>query len=62
MVKYVAGSFIALALSLTVAVGSAQADPYEKLGYGRLMTNDFLGDGEDRWRTGSWTSSRAWVP
>ena len=62
MVKYVAGSFIALALSLTVAVGSAQADPREKLGYGRLMTNDFLGDGEDRWRTGSWTSSRVWGP
>ena len=28
------------------------------LGYGRLTTNDLFGDGHDRWRTGSITSSR----
>jgi hypothetical protein len=30
------------------------------LGYGRLTTNDIIGDGKDRWRTGSVTSSRTW--
>lgn len=30
------------------------------LGYGRLTTNDVIGDGKDRWRTGSVTMSRAW--
>ncbi|PCH67622.1 MAG: hypothetical protein COC12_11205 [Rhodobacteraceae bacterium] len=30
------------------------------LGYGRLVTNDVIGDGKDRWRTGSVTMSRAW--
>lgn len=28
-----------------------------QLGYGRLMTNDFFGDGEDRWRSGSVSAS-----
>ena len=28
------------------------------LGYGLLFTNDFFGDGSDRWRTGSLVSSR----
>lgn len=30
------------------------------LGYGRLTTNDLIGDGHDRWRTGSVTSSRVY--
>ncbi|MBV1896652.1 MAG: lipid A deacylase LpxR family protein [Rhodobacteraceae bacterium] len=30
------------------------------LGYGRLVTNDLFGDGQDRWRTGSVTVSRAY--
>ena len=30
------------------------------LGYGRLLSNDLIGDGQDRWRTGSVTMSRAW--
>ncbi len=30
------------------------------LGYGRLTSNDLIGDGQDRWRTGSVTMSRAW--
>ena len=32
------------------------------LGYGRLFTNDLLGDGRDRWQTGSLSSSRIWGP
>ena len=30
------------------------------IGYRRLTTNDVLGDGKDRWRTGSFSSSRIW--
>jgi hypothetical protein len=33
-----------------------------RLGYGRLITNDLLGDGRDRWRTGSVASSWIWGP
>ncbi len=32
----------------------------ERLGSGRLTTNDLFGDGEDRWRTGSLMLSRVW--
>ena len=39
---------------------AADAGDRHSLGYGRLMTNDYFGDGKDRWRTGSWTSSRVW--
>lgn len=60
MLKHVAGSLTALVLSLMMIVPSAEAGQRTKLGYGRLMTNDYFGDGKDRWRTGSWTSSRVW--
>lgn len=40
----------------------ATAQERSRLGYGRLITNDFFGDGEDRWRTGSVQSSRIWGP
>jgi hypothetical protein len=33
-----------------------------KIGFGLLFTNDFLGDGEDRWRTGSLSASHVWAP
>lgn len=32
------------------------------LGWGRLFTNDVLGDGYDRWRTGAYTISLAYGP
>lgn len=60
MLKHVAGSFMALVLSLVMVAPEADAGERTKLGYGRLMTNDYFGDGKDRWRTGSWTSSRVW--
>ncbi|MEH6738590.1 MAG: lipid A-modifier LpxR family protein [Sulfitobacter sp.] len=60
MLKHVAGSLTALVLSLMMIVPAADAGERTKLGYGRLMTNDYFGDGKDRWRTGSWTSSRVW--
>lgn len=40
----------------------ADAQDRKRLGYGRLITNDFFGDGEDRWRTGGFQSSRVWGP
>lgn len=36
----------------------AVAEPRVTLGWGRMFTNDALGDGRDRWRTGSYTVSR----
>ena len=64
MVRYTARALIAFALSLSLLMmtPSAEAGERQKLGYGRLMTNDYFGDGNDRWRTGSWTSSRVWGP
>lgn len=41
---------------------SVDAQDRTRLGYGRLITNDFFGDGRDRWRTGSIVSSRVWGP
>ncbi|WP_010139421.1 lipid A-modifier LpxR family protein, partial [Oceanicola sp. S124] len=43
---------------LLLAVPPAAAR--ERLGYGRLVSNDVVGDGQDRWRTGSVASSRVW--
>ncbi|KAA2312397.1 DUF2219 family protein [Pseudooceanicola sediminis] len=36
------------------------ASAREFLGYGRQVSNDFLGDGKDRWHTGSASASRIW--
>jgi Uncharacterized protein conserved in bacteria (DUF2219) len=48
-------------LVLMVTLGSASLAGNanaEILGYGRLFTNDFLGDGHDRWRSGSYAISQ----
>lgn len=47
-------SIILLAVALC---SSATAGERIKLGHGRLVVNDFLGDNYDRWRTGSVASS-----
>ncbi len=54
MFKYVPAALFAL-LPLC-----AQAQEFTRLGFGYLLTNDFIGDGQDRWRTGSIASSRVW--
>ncbi|MHC0053718.1 lipid A-modifier LpxR family protein [Actibacterium sp. D379-3] len=51
----------ALVLALLPAAG-VQAQEREVLGYGTMFNNDFLGDGEDRWRSGSYTISRVTGP
>lgn len=47
---------------MALAPFNATAQSRDYLGYGRLITNDFLGDGRDRGRTGSVASSRVWGP
>lgn len=46
----------ALCASLMLA-SPAVAQDRETLGYGRLFTNDYFGDNDDRWRTGSYSFS-----
>lgn len=36
---------------------SAKAGDIAPLGWGHMFTNDFIGDGKDRWRTGAYTFS-----
>lgn len=55
-------------LGLILAIGtvflstaSYGENPYGFHGSGRLLTNDLLGDGHDRWRTSSYAYSYAWV-
>ena len=55
--------FKALALSvLCLLPGPAVAQERVYLGYGGLLTNDYLGDGKDRWRSGSIASSFTFGP
>ncbi|SFL30255.1 lipid A-modifier LpxR family protein [Shimia haliotis] len=35
-------------------------DTRVQLGFGNLLVNDVIGDGYDRWRSGSYTTSRIW--
>lgn len=44
-------------LGLAFATGEAAAQERVTLGWGRMFSNDALGDGHDRWRTGSYTIS-----
>lgn len=48
----------AAALGLLTLTSQADAGERVRLGYGRLINNDFIGDTQDRWRSGSVASSR----
>ncbi|WP_323780821.1 lipid A-modifier LpxR family protein [Thalassovita sp.] len=48
----------AAALGLLLLTSQAFAEERVRLGYGRLITNDFIGDTQDRWHSGSVASSR----
>ena len=50
---------LAIALSLSSPVLSQER---VTLGWGRLLNNDAIGDGQDRWRTGSYVVSRVRGP
>lgn len=56
MIRHIAAA--CLALFLFPQDGLAQER--DRIGYGRLVTNDYLADGKDRWRSGSIASSRVW--
>lgn len=56
MLRFIAAVLIAS----FIAPASLDAADRSRLGYGRLITNDFLGDLQDRERTGSVASSRVW--
>ncbi|MGJ8546602.1 MAG: lipid A-modifier LpxR family protein [Sulfitobacter sp.] len=50
------------ALAALICLASAPAQAREKLGFGHLLSNDFIGDGEDRWRSASYVASHVWGP
>lgn len=57
--------FAALALALAagfISAAPAAATERDLLDWGRFFTNDVLGDGYDRWRTGAYTVSIAYGP
>ncbi len=58
MLRLCAVALFALLLSLSPSDAAERG----RLGYGRLITNDLLGDGHDRGRSGSFSSSRIWGP
>lgn len=54
---------MATVVALTgLATKSVLAEERQYIGHGRLITNDVLGDGYDRWRTGSVALSYVWGP
>jgi hypothetical protein len=60
--RLVAVCAIALTLGFQGIGSEAFAQERVTLGWGRLLTNDALGDGKDRWRTGSYVASRVRGP
>ncbi len=50
----------AICLAFILTSQSVTAQSREMVGYGRLFTNDFLAEVQDRWRSGSFVSSRIW--
>jgi len=57
------GRVLAWALGVCLVVaGDAQAEGRYRVGYGLVFTNDIIGDGHDRWRSGSVASSRIYAP
>lgn len=48
---------LGLICAVLMAAGPGLAQDRETLGTGRLFTNDFIGDGGDRWRTGGYSYS-----
>ncbi|MEJ6479679.1 MAG: DUF2219 family protein [Octadecabacter sp.] len=49
---------VSLLMFAVTATVPAYGEGREVLGYGRLFTNDYFGDNEDRWRTGGYVISQ----
>ena len=56
MIRYLA----AICMAALLVPQGAQAQKHERIGYGRLISNDYIATAQDRWRTGSVQSSRLW--
>ncbi|QHQ37196.1 lipid A-modifier LpxR family protein [Algicella marina] len=52
-----AGMRVLVVIVLVLLAGPSWAKDRGILGWGAILNNDIFGDGEDRWRTGSYTSS-----
>lgn len=50
--------WVAAGIGAGIGAGPGAAAERPALGWGRLLTNDFIGDGRDRWRTGNYTVSQ----
>lgn len=50
-------ALVAFFSSILLSVSPAAAEETVTIGVGRLFTNDFFGDGQDRWHTGSYVVS-----
>lgn len=48
---------LAFSVAMILATGADAGDKYT-IGTARIFTNDYLGDGEDRWRTGAYAISK----
>ena len=57
MTKLIKGA-IAVLLAVVTYAAPVMAQDRVTLGWGRMFSNDALGDGRDRWRTGSYSVSR----
>jgi hypothetical protein len=53
---------LAALVALMLMAGVAGAQERVTLGWGRMFSNDGIGDGQDRWRTGAYTVSRVRGP
>lgn len=62
MAKTTLFSLGAAALCAATLAQTAVAEDRVPLGWGRMFTNDALGDGHDRWRTGGYTATYARGP
>lgn len=50
----------AICIAMLALPQASFAQDRDRIGYGRLITNDYIGEGQDRWRSGSTASSRVW--
>ena len=55
-------AFAALGVALVASPDGAAAQDRLQIGYGRLTTNDSIGEFKDRWQTSSQVQSRIWGP
>ncbi|MDR5654912.1 lipid A-modifier LpxR family protein [Ruixingdingia sedimenti] len=55
-------AFGAALFTATLSPAAAMAQDRQVLGHGRLFSNDFIGDGHDRWRSGAYVVSRVTGP